>query len=155
MTKCSLKLGQGPTLVPLLDLLIFFQLHPELCCLLEQVGCHVDLSLYLLYIFCCLLLPLLLHIWWSGRYELLSEVLDLLFVLIYILHNLINLLCHCEFDHLHALWYFLIGYGQLILHPIFSVFFIFSIELSLLEYQVHLIPIVLFLLQFRCVCACT
>jgi hypothetical protein len=35
-------------LVPLLDLLILFQLRSDLCFFLKQVGCHVDLSLYII-----------------------------------------------------------------------------------------------------------
>jgi hypothetical protein len=133
-------------LVPLLDLLIFFYLHPKLCCLLEQVNLHVNLSLYLLYLRCCLMLPLLLHLWWSGRYELLPKVLDLMYVLIDCFHNLINLLCHREFIPLHALWDFIISYGQFLLHPICTIFLIFGLELSLLEYQFQIILIVPYLL---------
>jgi hypothetical protein len=142
-------------LVPLLDLLILFQLRPELCFFHEQVGHYVDLSLYLLYLHCYLLLPLLLHLWWSGRCERLLEVLDLIFILIDCLHNMINILCHREFSRLHSLWNFLVGYDQFLLQPIHIVSLILGLDLSLLKYQFHHISIVLFLLQFYCVCACT
>jgi hypothetical protein len=141
-------------LVPLLDLLILFQLRPELCFFLKQVGHRVDLSLYILYMYCYFFLPLLLHLWWSGRYEILLKVLELLFVLIDYLHNLINILCHHEFDCLRTFWDFLIGYDQFLVHPIRTVYLVFGLYLSLLEYQFHLVPILFYLLQFHYVYAC-
>jgi hypothetical protein len=133
-------------MVPLLNLLILFQLCLELCYFFEQFSGHVDLSLYLLYLCCFLLLPLLPHLWWSGRHEILPEVLNLMFVLIDCLHNLINLLCHHEFNHLHPLSNFLIGYDQFMLQPIRMVSLIFGLDIVFLEYQFYLISIVLYLL---------
>jgi hypothetical protein len=85
----------------------------------------VDLSLYLLYLHCCLMLPLLLHFWRSGRYDNFLKMLDLLPVLIDFLHNLINLLHRCEICCLRVLWNFLICNHQFLLHLIRVVLFIF------------------------------
>jgi hypothetical protein len=142
-------------LVPLLDLLILFHLRPELCCFLEQVVCHVDLLFYLLYLLCWLLFPLLPHLRWSGRCELLSKILDLLLVLIDFLHNLINILCHREFGLLRGLCNFLVGYDHFLLQSLHAFLLFFCLELSLLEYQFHLVLMLLYLLQFYCICACT
>jgi hypothetical protein len=132
--------------VPLLDLLILLHLRPDFCFFLEQVGRRVDLSLYLLYLRCFLLLPLFLHLQWSGRCEILLEVLDILLILIDCLHNLINLLCYREFNHLCVPWYSLIGCDQFLHQSIRAVLLIFGLELILLEYQFQCISSVLFLL---------
>jgi hypothetical protein len=50
-------------LVPLLDMLIFFQPHPKLCFFLEQVGHCINLSFYLFHQHNCIFLPFLLHYW--------------------------------------------------------------------------------------------
>jgi hypothetical protein len=142
-------------LVPLLDLLILFQLHLELHCFLEQIVRHVDLSFYLLYLCFCLLFPLLPHLWWSGRCEMLLKILDFLLVLINCLHNLINILCRREFDSMRLLWNLLIGYNHFLLHPLHAFLLLFGLDLILLEYQFHLVPIILYLLRFYCICACT
>ena len=85
---------------------------------------------------------------------MLLEVLDLLLVLIDFLHNLINLLYHCEFNHLCILWDFLVGYNQFLFQSICAFLLLFGINLSLLKYQFHAVPIILCLLQFCCICAC-
>jgi hypothetical protein len=122
-------------LVPLLDLLILLQLRPPLCLFIEQVGSYADLSLHILYMCCCFLLPLLLHLRGSGRSELFLNVLDILPILIDCLDNLINLLCFRELCCLRALRNFLIGYNQSLLKPICAVFLIFGLEIDLLEHQ--------------------
>jgi len=100
------------------------------------------------------MLPLLLHLQGHGRYELFSEVLDLLPVLIDFMHNLINLLCRHELFCLHSLWNFVIGYSQSMLEPIHVIFLIFGLNIDLLEHQFQIFSLFLHLLQFYCICAC-
>jgi hypothetical protein len=126
-----------------------------MCYFIEQVDSCIDLSLHLLYLCYCFILPFLLHLWGSGRDELFPEVLDLLPVLIDCLHNLINLLHHHELCCLHSLWNFVIGYIQSLLKPIHTIFLVFGLDIDLLEHQFQLFSVVLHLLQLCCVCACT
>jgi hypothetical protein len=72
-------------------------------CFIEQVSGCADLLLYLLQLCCCFLLPFLLHCWWRGWYEMLSEILNLLLVLLDCLHNLINIFRYCKFIPLWCL----------------------------------------------------
>jgi hypothetical protein len=98
------------------------------------------------------LLSLFLHLWGSGRNELFPEVLDLLFVLINFLYNLINFLrCHGSCYFL-AFWNFVIGYNYSLLEPIHAIFLIFGLNLDLIEHQIQLLFIVLCVLQIFYVC---
>jgi hypothetical protein len=142
-------------MVPLLDPLILFQLLPKLCYFIEQVIHRVDLSFYLLYLCCFLMFPFLPHLRWSGRCEILLEILDILLVLIKFLQNLINLLCHSEFGCLSVLWDLPIGYDHFFLQSLHVFPLFFGLDLVLLKYQFHLITVILYLLQFYYICACT
>jgi hypothetical protein len=121
--------------IPLLDLLILFHIFPEMRFFLEQVIRCMELLFYLLYFLCCFLFPSLLHYWWSGRCEMLSNILDLLLVLIDCLHNLINFIFRRKFGLLRILWDLLVGYNNFLFQSLHTFLPFFGIELGLLEYQ--------------------
>jgi hypothetical protein len=78
-------------LVPVLDLWVLLQPSPKLCYFNKQFSCCANLLFHLLQLYCCFLLPLLLHCRWSRWCELFVEILDLLSILINFLCNIVNI----------------------------------------------------------------